>query len=522
MTTPPQEPERLLPVGSVEPTEPGHPWWRYRQMGVPRGRVADDANMGGSATRVPDLHAAAPAGASEVGDSQNRRLELIQSHAGSGVVAFFIGAALLAIVAISTQLGASREGPWLVPMGAFALTVAAAQRFARRHPDEPWLAQLLVLGVVVKLLASYARYFNLTSNYQGVGDATDYSNYGRQFAAAWLHGGAAPVLTDLHKTNFVRWATGVVYYVFGSNMLTGTFVYALLAFVGTYLWYRATADAVPIVDKRLYMIMVFFLPSVAFWPAIIGKEALMQLGLGAVAYGASLLYRRKLVAGLIVAFPGGWLVWVVRPHLLALAVVAAAIAYFAGRVGARGWGLLSRPAGIVIMAFLAWFTVGQAATFLGISSLSIKGIQSELDQTTAQTSEGGSQFSHPSNSLNPINYPMDAATVFLRPFPWEAHGLQLLAAAEGVTVAVLLVVRRRSLRVSLARSREMPFLMFCWILVGLYAVTFASFANFGILVRERSLVLPTLLVLIAVDPDRDSELRSEEALDTSRPGSPVS
>ncbi len=502
------EPERL-PVGSVDPTEPGHPWWRYRQMEVPNGHVPADATNGdrelGEATHaegtVPPIQSA---------DDGRSRIVLLQAHVGSGVAAFFGGAAILAGVAIATQLGASKEGPWLVPLGAFLLAVAAAQRFTRTHLDEAWLPRLLLLGIVVKLLASYARYFNLTANYQGVGDATDYSNYGRDFAHAWLHGGAAPVLKDLRKTNFVRWFTGIVYYVFGSNMMTGTFVFALLAFVGTYLWYRATADGVPIVDKRLYLTFVLFSPSIAFWPAIIGKEALMQLGLGTVAFGACLLYRRKLLAGLVAAFPGGWLVWVVRPHLLALAVIAAAIAYVAGRVGARGWGLASRPAGIIVMAFLAWFTIGQAASFLGLSSLSIKSIQSELDQTTAQTAEGGSQFSHGSNSLNPVNYPMDFATVFLRPFPWEAHGLQLLASAEGAALAALLVLRRRSLRVSLARSREMPFLMFAWILVGLYAVTFASFANFGILVRERSLVLPAILVLISVDPERDRSLRNED------------
>jgi hypothetical protein len=44
--------------------------------------------------------------------------------------------------------------------------------------------------------------------------------------------------------------------------------------------------------------------------------------------------------------------------------------------------------------------------------------------------------------------------------------------------------------------------MLCWVLTGLYAVSFASFANFGLLVRERSLVLPALFVLLSVDPIR--------------------
>jgi hypothetical protein len=71
---------------------------------------------------------------------------------------------------------------------------------------------------------------------------------------------------------------------------------------------------------------------------------------------------------------------------------------------------------------------------------------------------------------------------------------------EGAAIGALLILRLRSLRISLARSREMPFLMFCWVFTGLYVVAFASVANFGILVRERSLVLPAVFVLVAVDP----------------------
>ncbi len=116
----------------------------------------------------------------------------------------------------------------------------------------------------------------------------------------------------------MRWFTGVVYYVFGSKLLTGTFVFALLAVAGSYLWYRATADAVPFVNRKLYLGFVLFAPSILFWPAIVGKEALMQFALGVLAFGVALLLRQRLFVGLAVSGGAGWLIWVVRPHLLAL------------------------------------------------------------------------------------------------------------------------------------------------------------------------------------------------------------
>ena len=87
----------------------------------------------------------------------------------------------------------------------------------------------MVIGVVAKIAASYFRYMTLVSSYNGVGDASDYDTWGRQFVAFWMGNGPEPYLPDLRKTNFIRWFTGVVYYVFGSNVIAGFFVFGLLA-----------------------------------------------------------------------------------------------------------------------------------------------------------------------------------------------------------------------------------------------------------------------------------------------------
>jgi hypothetical protein len=65
----------------------------------------------------------------------------------------------------------------------------------------------------------------------------------------------------------------------------------------------------------------------------------------------------------------------------------------------------------------------------------------------------------------------------------------------------IILARLASLRAALTRARSTPFLLYCWILVILYAATFSSIANLGLLVRQRSLVLPALYVLIAVRAD---------------------
>ena len=76
--------------------------------------------------------------------------------------------------------------------------------------------------------------------------------------------------------------------------------------------------------------------------------------------------------------------------------------------------------------------------------------------------------------------------------------LPLLSSLEGVLLLVLTwQSRRRIMRVpSMLRSH--PYLALCLTYILLYIVVFSAFSNFGILVRQRSLVLPAFLVLLAL------------------------
>jgi hypothetical protein len=387
------------------------------------------------------------------------------------------------------------------------LAGAAGQRIGRRH-GETWVGRWLVLAVAVKLVAAYVRYHTLINQFEGVGDAIDYDNFGREFATAWLTGGAEPELGDLRQHNFIRWFTGVVYYLFGIDMVTGFLVFGLLAVVGSYLWYRATVDSLPHVDKRLYLALVLFLPSIAYWPSGIGKESVMQLAIGMVALATSLVLRQRLMSAFLVGAPGTCLLWYVRPHLLAMVMAAVGCAYLAGRVKANASrlpGFVGRPIGLLLVALVVGSAVVQGAEFLGMEDLSVTSIEARLDEQSEMSEglDGGSTFETGGSSLNPLKLPEGAVTVLLRPFPWETDSpLQLLASLESVALAALMVVRLSSFGAALTRARAWPFLLYCWVLVVLYAATFSAIGNFGILVRQRSLVLPALFALLAVRPVR--------------------
>jgi hypothetical protein len=502
-----------LSTGRLDASEAGHPWWRYRrpdETWQPRSDGAPPAAAGGAdngaaaVEALPDGDGAAddiepddeePAGAPDLGDPPS----------SSGLLFAVLAAVVAGVVHLAAGANENTHlGRYLAPVFAF-LVVAACVPFLRHRPrDEPWLPGLLYAGVAAKIIASLLRYHTLVDGYGNVGDATEY----HQYAVGYVRGNPKP-LTDLRKTNFIRWFTGVTYKEFGIDIIAGFLIFSLIAVVGSYLWYRATADSVPFINKRMYFCFVMFMPSIAFWPSSIGKEALMQFGLGAAALGASNLLRQRLVRGLLIGVPGGWLLWVVRPHLLAFAACATGLAYLISRRQRPGEteirGSLARPLGLVLVAIIAVWAVTQAASFLGMPDFSLKSIEQTLSEQTAKTSQGGSQFDTNSGQvhLTPLSLPQGAVTVLLRPFPWEVDSaFQIFASIEAAAITALIIIRWRCLTTSLRHIRSSPFLFYCWTLIALYSITFSSFANMGLLVRQRSLVLPALFVILCINVDK--------------------
>jgi hypothetical protein len=463
------------------------PWWESRQP-EPFGAIPLDDLPDGM---VPD-EAFAPA--SELAPARSGR---------SSAPAFVVAFAALAVVLVAAHVAdLPIFARVMVPVTGFLGTIAFARWLQPRHPEEPWLGKLLILGVLVKIVGAILRYTTLLKKGQ-LGDASVYDIAGKKYANAWLGkvGVTAPTLANLRASNFMRWFTGVVYYLFGRDLIAGFFVYSLIAFVGSYLWYRAAAVAIPFLDRRLFFILMFFAPSVVFWPAGVGKEALMQFGLGSVALGVAYILTDRMLHGFLVALPGGWLVYNVRAHLLGLTAIALAFAYVLGRrrrIAAEGASLF-RPIGIVFVVLIAAFAVTQGAKQLHIAALTPDSIQAELQATSASTTQEGSAF-NTNVSLSPLHLPQDAITVLLRPFPWEVQSKnQILASLEGMALVAFMILRRKSIALSLRKLREVPFLFYAWILTLLYVLLFQAFGNFGLLVRERSIVLPAMYVLLALD-----------------------
>lgn len=391
------------------------------------------------------------------------------------------------------------QGLVLVVVAVGILAVFLIPRLAQRE-GEDFLLRVLVSGLLLKLGFAMVRNWVSFGVYGGVADATRYNNSGTAIAQHIWRLEFEEVVPFLQwGTRFVEFFTGVIYSVVGPTLYGGYLIYALLAFLGSYCFYMAFRVAFPEGNKRLYAILVFLFPSILFWPNGIGKDALIFLCIGLSAYGSALLTRERL-QGLVPLALGLWGALWIRPHIAAMLVLALVLALVVRGVGKRA----SRPAtfaiGLLVVGVLVWFLLPRAIAFIGLEELSPEGIFSTLQIRQSLSYRGGSAF-QVMDITNPLTFPMAMITLLFRPFPWEAHNVQaLIQSLEGVLVMGLILWRIKSLGRAVASSISNAYLRYILIYIIGFVIAFSIVSNFGIVARERAMMLSFFFMLIAYAP----------------------
>ena len=357
------------------------------------------------------------------------------------------------------------------------------------------LFRIVLGGVAAKCLGTYLR-FTLT----GDGDNLAYHRAGSKIAG-WLSDdfvlpGNLPESFGDTGTDWLSYMLGWLYYFTGPNRVTAYVVFTFLSFVGALFFYRAAVSAVPELDRHRYALLLFYLPSLLFWPSTIGKEAWMIFFLGLAALGGSLLVQHHLsVWHLAAALAGIAMAARIRPHMAALTVVAlvAASMWPAGSKGRRGRQILITVLGFAVMSL----AMGQVAEYFNADRVELNTV---LDFTQDRTAGGGSQFT-PIRITGPQNLVQGTVSVIFRPSLIEASStLQVLGSIE--SLAMMALAAR-----SWKRIRRVPrlFLTNAYVRFSVtftmgFVVAFSVISNFGILTRQRAQLWPILLVLFALAP----------------------
>jgi hypothetical protein len=398
-------------------------------------------------------------------------------------------------------------------LGFFAiafLSLAAGAALAGSTRN-PFPRRLVMTAVALRIVGSIARFDMIRLFYGGLADANRYFHEGLTlakriwafdpwvFTAEFWFGG----MGRSWGTPFMEKITGVVLTLVGPTMRGAYLVFSMMAFAGLYLIALAVYRHRPGPGAIRFATWVWLWPSLWFWPSSIGKEAVTVFAMGLVTYGyagdGNRIHWLPLLAGLGLAFG-------LRPHVGAVLGLALAGAYWL-----QTWSRPS-PRKIVEMVLAAALAVvllnGMAAQF-GLEDPDLEGVQEFVAFRGGQTLTGGSNLGARPSGL--LALPMAFVNIWMRPFPWDVHNVMALFAAVEVLLLWWLAWKQRKwLRVALKgwwRDRMLAFaapLLFGYtVMIGL------TFANLGIIARQRSPLFPFLFILLtAAGAQRVAERRA--------------
>jgi hypothetical protein len=380
---------------------------------------------------------------------------------------------------------------------SFSLVSVAALAVAAGLASSPHLRvvrNLLIAGALMRIVGVFARHAMIFDLYNGGSDAVGYFNAGRIIADHFLALdfsilGSAQGGAHLWGTQAVRYASGLVITLVGSSV-RGTFlVFSMAAFVGLACMAIAFGRTNRSGSIRRCVLLLLFWPTLWFWPSSIGKEAMLLLAIGLVTLGyvgrAERIHWIQMVSGLTLALA-------IRPHVAGVLAVSVCVAEWA----ARGWTARRAVQAVLASAMAIWLLI-VAFDFLGLASADADVLQDFVLDTAAHTNQGGSAFEQTGNLVTAL--PMAFVNILCRPFVTEAQNpMALVSSLEMVAFWVLVFANGRQLWLVLRSWRfnrllrfAIPFSLLYILMIGL------TFQNLGIIARQRALVMPALLLMLA-------------------------
>ncbi len=384
-------------------------------------------------------------------------------------------------------------------------------RFGLRKEADSRIAKLVAVALLAKIFGAMARYA-LTFELYGRADADAYHNSGAALARAFWDGTFNQVMEvevpKLSGTPFINLVTGLFYIGTGPTKLGGFLIFSWLSFLGLFLFYKAVVIGFPEANHFRYAVLVFFLPSLVYWPSSLGKEAWICFALGVTTYGVALILRHQPL-GYPVTGLGLLGTALPRPHITALCAASLLVAYLLRR---KAWsesklGPVGKVVGIVVLVGVGAFVATSAASFFKLDEVSQGSVSNVLDYAGQQSGQGGSEFDA-ARVRSPAEFPGAALAVLFRPYPWEVPSVQgLLTSIEGMLLLVLFgASASRLLRVPGLMFR-VPYVAYCVSYTAMFIIAFSSIGNFGIMTRQRTQVMPLLLVLLVIplEPRREPE-----------------
>ena len=295
-------------------------------------------------------------------------------------------------------------------------------------------------------------------------------------------------------TEFIISATAILFKLIGPSMLIATMVFSLVGYWGQYLYYLTFQEVFPRADSRVAALGLFLWPSIVFWSAELGKDALMLFSLGLSSYCIAVLSKRKTSKRFILLGIGSLGAFVVRPHIAALLVISMATSFSLVAPTAKAALSPRRLFKVLLLCCFSFSVVYICAQFLQLTDLAET--MSRVDASVRSNQLDGSGFNPGATLASRV---VLAPLLLIRPYPWETNGISAtLVSAEGILLLALAFYRQKKLRSLLKISiTNGPLAFLVWFVLLNVVLLGIGTSNFGLLARQRVMVLPIIVMLLA-------------------------
>lgn len=310
-----------------------------------------------------------------------------------------------------------------------------------------------------------------------VADATLY--YERSFYSgyAWMPG-----------TSFVNSFTKLFVDMFGLCQLNVFMIYNLFGVGGLLLLAQILLSFWPVCKGRQSYIpyLMLFSPGISFWSSAIGKDAPAFFAACLAVFAFMNIGRRRFHFALAIL-----IMFCVRPHVALFMLIAASLSAVFG----KKIRLIARVAIMLSITLAAVFVVPFALEYSGLGSKpSSESVNEYIDQRAEYNLGGGSSI-----DIAALPLPLQMFSYLFRPLFFDAPGiLGMIVSCENLVLLCLVIIYIPRMLPTLLRIPSATLIFnIAYLLLGLSVFAMTT-ANLGIAVRQKTMLLPSLFVLIVV------------------------
>ncbi|MGE6392582.1 hypothetical protein ACQKCX_05565 [Psychrobacter pacificensis] len=232
-----------------------------------------------------------------------------------------------------------------------------------------------------------------------------------------------------------------------------------------------------------YWVFILFIPSMSFWSAGLGKDAISFFATCLFLYAVSTSKKSLLLVAL--AF---FAMFMVRPHI-AFIISVSYIIYFIIRSKVH---FIFKMFILPVIGIGVFLSVGFVQQYVGLDEASLDSVNSYIDQRQGYNQRGGSSL-----DIASMSYPMQMFTYIFRPLPFEASSAVSLVTSLENTILLLLFIyilfkSKFNLR-PFVQDKNLWLFTYVFLTCSILAMTTA---NLGIATRQKWMFMPVLIYLL--------------------------